>query len=745
MFGAFLLASLMSSAVNSPQENFPPIRSEVPSLIPSPQSLKIAKGEFLLRNGDAIVAKGALAPIAKLCAEEFRTAFGIKLQANGNSKATIVLKIDKKLAEEQYRLVIGNKVDISGGSYQAVAYGITSLLQWARWYEGGFFDHPKRNLFASPTGLQMARVTINDKPAFGYRGAMVDVARKYHSIDTLKQVVTLCRFYKVRYLQLHLTDDQAFTFPSTAFPKVNSSNQHGGPIYTLAEIKDLVKYADTRGVTIVPELDLPGHSATLIRTMPDLFKIKDTKPYEHHATVNFANTEVMKALETMVGEMCEVFKSSPYFHIGGDEADIANVAQHPDFQKLIAEYGLTKNPEQELYRRFLGQMNEIVKKRGKKMIVWEGFGRDPDSKFPIPKDITVMEFESAYQTAPELIQDGYSMINTSWTPLYIVNRHVWKPKKVYDWSINEFGRVSSLWQTVTWINTENAQGIAGAQACEWEQPEYLAVQGFLGVLPAMSERVWNPGAKRDYSEFMNRLQECDRLLGYLLSPMSIRFEGLAQTGENEFDNMVFDDEALAVLTRRPEGYSVRYTTDGTMPKADSPEWKDNLSIVQSMTIRAQAFDKNGKPFGGEFARTLYKLETKTTNLATGKPVTCSGGTQGPQTPDLVVDGNLDLGSSWWAAPAPQWVQVDLQKSESIKRIVVFPYWDGRRYYQYTVEVSTGGNHWKLVADRSTNTIPSSSDGDTIKLTDCNARYIRVNMLKCSANEGVHIVEIQAWP
>lgn len=745
MIGAFLLASLMSSAANNPQDNFPPERNEVPSLIPSPQSVKIAKGELVLRNGDTIVAKGGLAPLAKLCVDEFRTAFDIKLLDRQSGKASIVLRLDKKLAEEQYRLVIGNKVDISGGSYQAVAYGTTTLLQWARWYLGGFFDHPQKNLLPPPTELRMAKGTIDDKPAFAYRGAMVDVARKYHSTDTLKQVIDLCRFYKVRYIQIHLTDDQAFTFPSTAFPLTNSSQQHGGPTYTLAELKGLVKYADTRGVTIVPEFDIPGHSAALIRTMPDLFKIKNTKPYEHHATVNFANPDVIKALDTIIGEMCDVFKSSPYFHIGGDEADIANVAQHPDFQKLIAEYGLTKNPEQELYRRFLGQMNEIVKKRGKKMIVWEGFGRDPESKFPIPKDVTVMEFESAYQTAPELIKDGYTVINAAWTPLYIVNRHVWKPKKVYDWSINEFGRVSGLWQTVTWVNTDNAQGIAGAQACEWEQPEYLAVQGFLGVLPAMSERVWNSKAKQRYPNFEDRLGDCSSLLGYLLSPLSLDFEGILETGENEFDNMVFEGEAVAFLSRRPEGCSVRYTTDGTPPKADTPDRKDHLSIDRSMTIRVQAFDKNGKPFGGEFARTLYKQDPKTPNLATGKPVTCSGGTQGPQTPDLAVDGNLDLGSSWWAAPAPQWIQVDLQKAENLSRIVVFPYWDGRRYYQYTVEVSTDGNHWKSVADRSDNTIPSSSDGDTIKLTDCNARYLRVNMLKCSANEGVHIVEIEAWP
>ena len=183
----------------------------------------------------------------------------------------------------------------------------------------------------------------------------MNVARQQHSILSLKEIVELCRLYKVRYLQLHLTDDQAFMFPSRAYPLLNTKNEHSRNSYTLDELKDLVAYADLRNVTIVPESEMPGHSAAANRAMHDLFIIAKTKPYEHHASINFCKENVMQAVATVMGEMCNVFKSSPYFHIGGDEADLALAGQNADFKAAMKKYGLPN--QHELYRRFLCQMD----------------------------------------------------------------------------------------------------------------------------------------------------------------------------------------------------------------------------------------------------------------------------------------------------------------------------------------------------------------------------------------------------
>jgi hypothetical protein len=130
-------------------------------------------------------------------------------------------------------------------------------------------------------------------------------------------------------------------------------------------------------------------------------------------------------------------------------------------------------------------------------------------------------------------------------------------------------------------------------------------------------------------------------------------------------------------------------------------------------------------------------------IAVGKPVTSSGNTEGTQWPGLAVDGDArDLASAWWAGPAPQWLEVDLSELRTIAAIHVFPHWDGERYYQYTVEVSTDGNHWKEVIDRSGNRQPATESGDRFPLPQTRARFVRINMLKNSANSQVHLVELR---
>src|SRR5208282_6048411 len=170
------------------------------------------------------------------------------------------------------------------------------------------------------------------------------------------------------------------------------------------------------------------------RAMHDLFIIAKTKPYEHHASINFCKDDVMRAVETVVDEMCEVFRSSPYFHIGGDEADLALAAQNADFQAAMKKYDLPD--QQELYRRFLCQMDEIVKRHGKQMIVWEGFGRN--GKVKIPKDIIVMSYEIRFYMPNDLVADGYKIVNASWTPLYVVNANRRPPAEIYAWNLLQF-------------------------------------------------------------------------------------------------------------------------------------------------------------------------------------------------------------------------------------------------------------------------------------------------------------------
>ena len=328
--------------------------------------MKWARARCVGAGSRIVAATEDLAPLAAILAEDISRTTGLRLTTGHGQPGPrdIGLAVDTTLKGEAYRLSVAEQVRIEGGNYGAVALGGATLVQAL----GGTATLP--------------RMTVADRPQFDFRGLLVDVARKFHSMENLRQMVELCRLYKVRYLQLHLTDDPLFMFPSTAYPQTSAKNDHHTPPYTLDDLRGLVAYADARGVTIVPEYEVPGHSGAVNRAMPELFKIRGTKPYEHHASIDFARDDVLRAVETIVGEMCDVFRSSPYFHIGGDEADLAFAHQNADFQAAFKKYNLPN--QHQLYRKFVADMNEIVKRHGKRMIVWEGFGasRTLRSGFP---------------------------------------------------------------------------------------------------------------------------------------------------------------------------------------------------------------------------------------------------------------------------------------------------------------------------------------------------------------------------
>ena len=184
---------------------------------------------------------------------------------------------------------------------------------------------------------------------------------------------------------------------------------------------------------------------------------------------------------------------------------------------------------------------------------------------------------------------------------------------------------------------------------------------------------------------------------------------------------------------------VHYTIDGSDPTPASAKYSAPLEIAQTTTLKAAAFDGDHR-IGFDSADEWYKADYEK-NLTTGKPVTASSH-QDKYVPENAVDGRTD--TAWWAAPAPQWIQVDLLEPHTVDRIVVFPYFDGRRFYQYVVEGSLDGKKWDPLVDMSKNTTPATASGDVHDIKATSVRYLKVTMLKNSANEGVHLAELRAY-
>ncbi|MEI7901557.1 MAG: family 20 glycosylhydrolase [bacterium] len=563
-----------ANAAVAPQDSL-----STPALIPWPRQVDLKNGQVRLLPSARIVAgTPALLPLAEVLASEIAATTGLKLSAvrGAPKNGDIVLTLDRAAKGEAYRLNVDAQTTIAGGNYGAVALGTVSLLQ---------------AITGQGNAAALPRMTVVDSPDKAYRGLMIDVARKYHMIGNLMQIVDLCRLYKIRFLQLHLSDDQGFMFPTKAFPKVLTQNQNGGAPYSLDDLTSLVAYADARNVIIVPEFDIPGHSAALNRSDPDFWMIRGTKPYEHHASINFAREEVIQACAAIIGEMCQVFKSSPYFHIGGDEADYVYADQNVHFQEAFKKLGLGDKGQHEMYRRFLVRMDAAVKSNGKRTIVWEGFGREPNSKFPIPKDVIVMVYENRFYQPNDLVEDGYTIINASWTPLYVMRVLSEYTQKIFDWNVDRFGAYTKDFSKTVWRQLTPNDRMSGSQICAWEQPQAMEIANLRWPVAAMGERVWNKEAGKSWPDFQRRLAATDVLLGKLVHTVQWKCEGFSNVEERTFDTSF-----TLTMTADAPG-TVRYTLDGKAPTAESAAYAAPLVIDKATCVRAALFDASGKQVG----------------------------------------------------------------------------------------------------------------------------------------------------
>ena len=714
----FLIPALTSSLA----------QAAAPQFVPVPKSVTLGQGALALsKDGHIVAATKELEPLAKVLAAEIQQTTGVTMStsvgARGKGSAEIILQLDPTLKGEAYTVDVTDAVTVKGATYQSVASGTVTLLQ---------------ALMTANGVMGVPRMKIADEPSYAYRGVLLDLARKYHSPGGIEQVIELCRMYKIRYLQLHLSDDQLFMFPSTRFPQIGKSNQefarfepgsmpHIAP-YTLDQLKSLESYAKDRGVYLVPELDLPGHSGRLIADAHDVFGLPG-----NGSTVNIASAKTMEALTTLMNEVLDVFQSTPYVHLGADEVGLGGLDQTPEYKEAVTKLGIKS--VHDLYCKFIVDMNAVVAKRGKKSIVWEE-AWNPDGLYPLPKDVIVMSWTHG-RNPVEIAKRGYQVINASWTPLYIVRGDKRPLEFLFNWKVPMFGQGHLGNDTFTTL--ADTKMLAGTQLCSWENAENIEIQSMHDRLALVGEKAWNPAAGGSLDDFKARLAHTDSLLDPLVNPISIKTKGSFTTDEN-----TFTDPLTVTLEPRVKGLTLKYTLDNSMPNDKWKVYSGPLAVNQTIHLRAGLFDDKGVQQGHLVGSWFNHKTVIKPNLATGKPVTAGPG-PGPakdKGPAIAVDGKADNVDSYWdGGEGPHWLQVDLGKVQPINFINVITYWDGGRYYQLTADASVDGTTWKKVLDFSTNTTPATAAGYSGKFAETPARYVRVNMLKNSANPSVHIVEL----
>lgn len=433
-------------------------------------------------------------------AAELATLTGAQVRF-GTDDASVSLGIDGLLAAGGYALTIGPRVTVTGGDVRGLAAGTSALLQCLRRGQDGWL---------APAA------TIAAAPAHEFCGVLVDCARHFQSVTTLRRLIELCRLCRVPQLVLHLSDHEAFRFPSARFPEL-ASEAH----YSREELLALVACADAAGVTLVPELDVPGHASAMVKARPDLFGLNDHA--RHGGVVNLGRESTRAAVSALFGELAEVFASSPWLHIGGDEVDLTGVADDPDCRAALQALG--SDDPQELCRDFVRTMHGAVKALGRRTLVWEGFARG--GKVPMPKDLTVIAWESAYYPPDQLVADGYEIVNASWQPLYVVGGgrllpHAaprrWHLADIHRWQPRRFEHFLPGMPSFAGIELPASAKVRGAMMCVWEQADGTAVAHLRERLPAFAERTWQATDTRGLADLAARTRDLAPLLDALLPP-----------------------------------------------------------------------------------------------------------------------------------------------------------------------------------------------------------------------------------
>jgi hexosaminidase len=701
------------------------------NLLPTPKVLKVEGGTMPLTAESRIVATDPkLKPLADILSDEILLVTKLRLAVAeegpkaglprrssdapevGAKPGDIVLKIDPKLQadadiltvhgqevlktrEYAHTIAVTDRVVIEGWDYRAVCEGTASLLQ-AIALEGDKVSVPK--------------MTVKDWPYSDFGAIMPDCARQHQPIYVLKMAAELCRLFKVRYLHLHLTEDNGYTFPSTAYPEANSVHYPPLTPYTLDELMDLVAYADARGVTCVPELEGPGHCTALLDSM------KGRLGRAGNAPMAVLNPDIYPILDTLVGEMCDVFKSSPYFHIGGDEVP-EGYESSPEAQAYIKEHNL-KN-KNEIWLVYAQKMAQIVKKHGKKTLMWDGVPVGCPLDPSLVNDIILYVWFPRAGRARAAQDMGYTTITVPWDSppfpefnMFTCNNDVLK----------------------------RTDKVLGHCRPMWEMDHVALANGYLPGTPERQERTWGPDNVIEADYHKNRMAKQNARANMIVRPVTIGYEGTIKEG-------VFNDPIMVTMSAAAPGVQIRYRLDGEEPTMESPLYEKPFKAAESLSIRAAIFDKSGRRLGNTTVGNPLRYVRFENSLTTGKPVSASSGGGTPENPEkaeFAADGWVDGAKFWGAIPAPQWWQVDLEKEYSVDRIQVVPFFDGIRYYQYTVSVGTDTNKLTQVVDASRNTETGTEKGYMHTFAPTKARYIRVDVLKNSDNPATHLVEVRAW-
>ena len=507
-------------------------------LIPAPESLKYNTGHFVLDNNTGIVLNTKDASegskLMTYLVDKIEAETGVRVSSKKENNKNILLELlpqpNKNLGDEGYLLTISsNEIHIAANSQTGLFYGVQSLLQYVI-----------ANTTQTPN--QLPNLSISDKPNVAWRGMVLDVSRHFYNVKAIKELLDLMAFYKLNVFHWHLADNEGWRLEIKKYPKLTEVGawrteipgsviykkdstytkkldgkpyQYGG-FYRQEQVKDIVAYAKDRHITVVPEIDVPGHSGAALTAYPEFSCEKHSQESPNstlwNGVVNPLNINLnycagqdstFKFLEDVFTEVMALFPSK-YIHVGGDEVDKSYWEKCATCQKRMTDEDL--KDENGLQSYFLKRIAKFLETNKRKLIGW-----DEILEGGAPVNATVMSWrgEAGGIEAAKLKQE---VIMIPSDPLYF-NRYQDDPKNepfAADFTINTLENVYKYQLIPNELSKEESKYIIGGQFAVWtefissvEHLEYI----LLPRMPAFAENLWSHPKNKNYSGFVQRLNQ----------------------------------------------------------------------------------------------------------------------------------------------------------------------------------------------------------------------------------------------
>src|SRR6266446_7014160 len=468
-------------------------------LMPWPASLKLGAGQLSINNSFSLAVHGAdprLRKAAAIFLNDLHRETGmlpLDFTVTDSAEASLTIHSDRPSKEvqelgedESYKL----EVSAAGAKLEAPSTlgamrGLQTFLQLVR---------------ITPQGFAVPVVSIQDTPRFPWRGLLIDPGRHFLPVDVIKRNIEGMAAVKLNVLHWHLSEYQGFRVESKRFPKLHELGSDGF-YYTQDEIRDVVIYARDRGVRIVPEFDMPGHSTSWFVGYPEL--ASGPGPYSierkwgvFDPAMDPTREETYKFLDAFIGEMAGLFPDQ-FFHIGGDEVNGKQWDANPKIQEFRHAHGMKDNNDLQAY--FNKRVQRIVSKHGKTMLGWDEILR-PD----LPNSIVIQSWRGPDSLA-QAAKQGYRALLSSG---YYVDLM---------WSAERHYLTEPISGAAANLTTEEQKRILGGESCMWA--EYVSPENIDSRIwprtAAIAERLWSAQDVRDVNSMYQRLEKVSQRLEWL--------------------------------------------------------------------------------------------------------------------------------------------------------------------------------------------------------------------------------------